>query len=341
MPGLYDLSCVVHVHSTHSDGTGTVSEIAAAAARSGADVVLLTDHDTLAARRAGEEGWHGNVLVLVGEEVTPPSRDHFLAFGLAREVNRRRPTSEICAAVAQAGGVGFAAHPFSHGSARFSRIAGMPWSDLDCPGLAGLEVWSFVTDTAETLGTIPELLRFIAMPGRVLRHPPPPNLAAWDRLGQLRRVVGIAGIDAHQVGVRVRRRVPLRLMSYHRSFSHLRTHVLCDEPPNGDLAHDSAQVYAALRAGRCYMSVESLGQPRGFSFGTDGAQMGAELPFARQTLIATAPRPATLRLIRDGERIEEREASQLEHKAQEPGVYRLEAHLNDRTWILSNPMYLR
>lgn len=341
MPGLYDLSCVVHVHSTHSDGTGTVSEIAAAAARSGADVVLLTDHDTLAARRAGEEGWHGNVLVLVGEEVTPPNRDHFLAFGLAREVNRRRPAAEICAAVAQAGGVGFAAHPFSHGSARFSRIAGMPWSDLDCPGLAGLEVWSFVTDSAETLRTIPELLRFIAMPGRVLRHPPPPNLAAWDRLGQLRRVVGIAGIDAHQVGVRVRRRVPLRLMSYHRSFSHLRTHVLCDEPPNGDVAHDSAEVYAALRAGRCYMSVESLGPPRGFQFNADGAQMGAELPLERQTLTATTPRPATLRLIRNGAQIEERTGSRMEHTATEPGVYRIEAHLNDRTWILSNPIYLR
>ena len=57
-----DLACVVHCHSTYSDGTGTVAEIAAAAARAGADAVLLTDHDTLAARRQGEERWHGTVL---------------------------------------------------------------------------------------------------------------------------------------------------------------------------------------------------------------------------------------------------------------------------------------
>jgi hypothetical protein len=341
VPGLYDLSCVVHVHSTHSDGTGTVPEIAAAAARSGADVVLLTDHDTLAARRRGEEGWHGNVLVLVGEEVTPPNRDHFLAFGLPREVNRRQAAAEICAEVTRRGGVGFAAHPFSRGSSRFSRIAGMPWTDLDCRGLTGLEVWSFVTDAAETLDSVPAMLRFIATPGRMLQHPPERNLAVWDRLGELRRVVGIAGIDAHQVGVRVRGRVPLRLMSYHRSFRHLRTHVLCDEPPSGDLARDSGQIYAALRSGRCYMSVESLAPPRGFSFCTDGAEMGAELPFERQTLTATTPRPATLRLIRNGKPVEERRDSTLQHATERPGVYRLEAHLNDRTWILSNPIYLR
>ena len=95
MPALHDLTCVVHVHSTHSDGTGTVAEIAAAAVRNSVDVVLLTDHDTLAARRAGEEGWHGDVLVLVGEEVTPKDRDHFLAFGLDREVSRNQPADGI------------------------------------------------------------------------------------------------------------------------------------------------------------------------------------------------------------------------------------------------------
>ncbi|MGI8594397.1 MAG: hypothetical protein ACR2ML_08575, partial [Solirubrobacteraceae bacterium] len=62
MPGPVDLNCVVHCHLTYSDGTGTVPEIAAGAARAGADVVLLTDHDTLEAKRRGEERWYGEVL---------------------------------------------------------------------------------------------------------------------------------------------------------------------------------------------------------------------------------------------------------------------------------------
>jgi hypothetical protein len=342
---LHDLTCVVHVHSTHSDGTGTVPEIAAAARRNAVDVVLLTDHDTLAAKHAGEERWHDGVLVLVGEEITPPDRDHFLAFGIEKEIRRRQAAADICASVASAGGFGFAAHPFSRGSERFRRARGMPWTDIDCEGLEGVELWSFVTDTAERLGSIPDMLRFIAMPGRMLDHPPERNLAEWDRLCRRRRVVGIAGIDAHQIGIRVAGQVPLRLMSYARSFRHLRTHVLCDEPPSGELEHDRDQVYAALRMGHCYMSVDSLGSPRGFSFEADGAGMGDEAPYAGQTLRASTPRPAVLRLLRDGEEVAAAHAAQLEHRAAERGVYRIEARLaahgRERTWILSNPVYLR
>jgi hypothetical protein len=342
---LHDLTCVVHVHSTHSDGTGTVAEIARAAARNAVDVVLLTDHDTLAARRAGEEGWHGDVLVLVGEEVTPKDRDHFLAFGLDREVSRNQPAAGICEAVKSRGGLGFAAHPFSHGSERFRRIRGMPWTDFDCDAIEGLEVWSFVTDTGEKLGSFRDIARFVATPERMLDHPPARNLAEWDRLCQLRRVVGIAGIDAHQIGIRVRGRVPIRLMSYARSFRFLRTHVLCEEAPTGELEHDRDQVFDALRAGRCYMSLHSLGPPRGFDFSADELPMGGEAAFDGQMLRASVPRRARLRLIRNGERIAELECSAFEHRPREPGVYRIEARLaaggRERTWILSNPIYLR
>ena len=82
-----DLACVIHVHSTWSDGTGTVPQIMRAAAKAGVDVVLLTDHDTLAARDHGQEGWHGDVLLLVGEEVTPHD-NHYLAFGIDEVIRK-------------------------------------------------------------------------------------------------------------------------------------------------------------------------------------------------------------------------------------------------------------
>jgi methylmalonyl-CoA mutase cobalamin-binding subunit len=345
MPQHYDLTCVVHVHSTHSDGTGTVPEIAAAAARNAVDVVLLTDHDTLAARRLGEEGWHGSVLVLVGEEVSPRGRDHYLAFGVQREVKRGQPSAGICAAVKEQGGFGFAAHPWSAGSQVYKRPGAMPWTDIDCDGLEGIEVWSFVTDTLESLRSVGEILRFVARPERVVDHAPELNVAEWDRLGARRRVVGIAGLDAHQIGIRVLGRVPIRAMSYARSFGHLHTHVLCDELPTGELEHDSDQVYSALRSGRCYMAVDSIAPARGFEFGTDSIPMGAEIPAGPITLRTRTPRPAALRLLRDGTEIARTSGATLEHQVEEPGVYRvearLEAHGRERTWILSNPIYLR
>ena len=50
-PSLFDVSCVLHVHSTYSDGTATVAELLAGARMVGADALLLTDHDSLQARR--------------------------------------------------------------------------------------------------------------------------------------------------------------------------------------------------------------------------------------------------------------------------------------------------
>jgi hypothetical protein len=112
---LVDVSCVVHLHTTYSDGTATVPEVVAAARAAGVDLVLVTDHDSLAARRDGWEGRHDGVFALVGTEVSP-KQGHYLAFGVDREIRHAgRSALEIAEAVRQAGGVGFAAHPFSRG----------------------------------------------------------------------------------------------------------------------------------------------------------------------------------------------------------------------------------
>ncbi len=318
-PLLHDLACVLHLHSTWSDGTGTVAQIVSAGQRAGVDVVMLTDHNTRAG--AVDEGWHGSLLLLVGEEVTPERSDHTLVFD----------------------GLSFAAHPWSRGSQRFARFGpGMPHTGLSSPSLTGVELWSFVTDTAERVRSVREGLLFAAAPLRVLDHPPALNVAEWEAMCRSRRVVAIGGLDAHQIGIRVRGRVPLRLMGYARSFRQLRTHVLCTGLPSGSLTEDRALVYEALGAGRCYIAVDALAPARGFSFwASDGTAMGGEAAFDGQTLFASVPRPASLRLIRDGAVVSDDPVL----KADRPGVYRVEARLpfrgRDRTWILSNPIYLR
>jgi hypothetical protein len=349
MDRLHDVSCVVHLHSTYSDGTGTVPEIAQAAEQAGANVVLLTDHDTLAARRAGEEGWHGDALVLVGHEVTPLGRNHYLAFGLDEEVDHRGlDPAETVLAVRDRGGFGFGAHPFAAGSSRFRRLsADMRWDDLEC--LDGVEVWSFLADNGQGLRTIREAVRFIARPERFVTHPPEHNLREWDRMGAARRVVGIGGLDAHQFGLRVAGRT-LRLMSYRRSFEQLRTHVLVAAALRRDLEHDRELVYSALRAGRCYIAFNAVAPAAGFQFFGERSrgerlEMGGEAGAGGWTLHARVPRLADVRLLRDGEVVARADTQALVHEAEEPGVWRVEARLRshgaERTWILSNPVYLR
>jgi hypothetical protein len=342
---MHDLACVVHLHSTHSDGTGTVPEIARAAARAGADVVLLTDHDTLEAKRRGEEGWYGDVLLLAGEEVSPLGRDHYLAFGIEAEIRHRGlDACGIARAVRDAGGFGFAAHPFSEGFARFKR-PGMPFGGLDCDALHGIELWSFANDTGEHLAGIPQIIHFLAAPGRVLDHPPERNMRRWDELCRERRVVAIGGLDAHQFGKRIGPVVPVRVMAYHRSFRYIRTHVLCAERPTGELYRDRELVFDALREGRCYIAVDSVAPATGFRFEAADVPMGGEAPAGPRTLHVRTPLPARLRVLRDGTELASSEGTMLDVEVEDPGVYRAEAYRRsrgrERTWIVSNPVYLR
>src|SRR5215211_5012535 len=252
------------------------SSISITAARARADVVLLTDHDTLEAKDRGEEGWYGDVLLLAGEEVSPLGRDHYLAFGLEEHVRHRGlDACAIARAVRDAGGFGFAAHPFSEGSVRFKR-PGMPFAGLDCDALDGIELWNFANDTGERVSSIAELVRLLATPARLLDHPPERNTRRWDELCRTRRVVAIGGLDAHQYGKRIGPIVPVRVMAYHRTFRLIRTHVLCEEPPQRELERDRELVYGALRAGRCYIAVDSVAPARGFRFEAADVPMGGE-----------------------------------------------------------------
>jgi hypothetical protein len=313
-----------------------VADVVRAARRNALDVVLLTDHDTLAGK--AEEGWHDDVLLLVGEEVSPYHRDHTLVFGVDDVLDHRdRPIAEVVRDAPLA----FAAHPFSQGSRRFRRFEGMPHTTPFADPVTGVELWSFVTDTVEQAESLGAIARFIATPKSALRQPPTANLIEWDRACARRRVVAIGGLDAHQVGKRIGGRVPLRLMSYTRSFRFIRTHVLCEEEPTGELEHDRSQVYEALAEGRCYIANDALAPARGFSFWGDGVLMGEERAVGERALHVRTPRPAELRLLRDGERVASCVGASLDYEASRPGVYRVEARFGGRVWILSNPIYLR
>ncbi len=346
-----ELTCVVHVHSLHSDGTGTIDEIAQAAGRAGADAVLVTDHDVTAGQ--AEAGWHGSVLVGVGVEVSPGHGSHLLAFGLQQPVRHLgRTLGQVLDVVHGAGGIGFAAHPFSRGGWLLGRAGrAAPFGDLRLP-VDGIELWSLVTDTLERIHTPWRLVRFGRDPDAVLVDPPAANLAAWDALSAARATPAIGGLDAHQYGVRRRGRVLVRTMAYERSFALLRTHVLLDGPVSGDAPRDTAALLAALARGRAFLARDSLADATGFRLRgetSEGAAlaMGDEAPHAGPAeLVATAPADCELRLLRDGIVIASAPgARRLRHVAREPGVYRVSAHREHRgrarTWVLTNPIHLR
>ncbi|MGZ6695898.1 MAG: PHP domain-containing protein [Solirubrobacteraceae bacterium] len=351
--GLVDVSCVAHVHTTYSDGTATVAEVLAAAHDAGADAVLVCDHDSLGARRDGWEGLHDGVLLLVGNEVSS-RRGHYLAFGLDREIpHAGRSAADIAAAVRAAGGVGFAAHPFSAGghifSAPLARRNMLPhgWPALDdADGCDGLEVWSLMTDAAEAWRTPAEAWRWLRDPqAAVAQGPAADHLRRWDELSARRRVPAIAGLDGHAPGIRIRGRVRSPL-SHARTFGLLRTHLLCGRAPTGDLDADRAAVLAALRAGAAWLTCPFVAPAHGarlWAERADGATipMGGEGPAGAAALRLRLPRAADVVVVRDGAPLHRSRAAAIDLDVHAAGAYRVEARIDGRLWLLSNPVHLR
>ena len=63
---MFEYVGALHMHSTFSDGSGEVKDIAKYAGEIGLDYIILTDHNTLRALKEGFEGWYGDTLLLVG-----------------------------------------------------------------------------------------------------------------------------------------------------------------------------------------------------------------------------------------------------------------------------------
>jgi hypothetical protein len=344
---------VAHVHTTYSDGTAAVAEVLSAAGGAGADAVLLTDHDSLEARRDGWEGSHDGVFLLVGTEVTP-KQGHYLAFGVGHEISHAgRSGLEIAAAVRAAGGVGFAAHPFSAGGrmlvAPLARKIVLPhgWPALDDDeGFDGIELWSLTTDAAEAWRTPAEALRWLRDPEvAVAQGPPAHHLRRWDELSRRRRVPAIAGLDGHAPGIRVRGRVRSPL-SHARTFGLLRTHLLCERPLTGDPESDRATLLGALGAGAAWVTLPFVAAAHGarlWAERADGATipMGGEAPAGPAVLRARLPRAADVVVVRDGAPMQRAHAAALDLDIDRAGVYRVEARIDGRVWLLSNPIYLR
>jgi hypothetical protein len=345
-----DVSCIVHVHTTFSDGTATVRELVGAAAEAGADAVLVTDHDSLGAR--GSEGRHGDVAVLAGTEVSPPG-GHYLAFGVDRVIEHTgRSSLEIAEAVRAAGGVGFAAHPFSEGGRMLAPgiarwiVRPHGWPALEHPrGCDGIELWSLTTDAAEGWRTPGEALRWLRDPeAAIAAGPPAHHLRRWDALSARRRMPAIGGLDGHQPGIRVGGRAHSPL-SHRRTFDLLRTHLLCERPLLGDVTEDWRTVLAALRAGAAWLSCPCVAPAHGARLWAERADgstvgMGAQAPAGASVLRVRLPREAHVRVLRDGGLVAEARAAALNVDIAR-GVYRVEARIDGRLWLLSNPVHLR
>lgn len=351
---MYTYAGNIHIHSTHSDGTGSISEIAAAAAAAKLSYVVITDHETL--RGLPEEGIHHGVVVLVGVEFNVNSC-HYLALGLKEMLSssEERPQETIDAVRLQ-GCPGFIAHPFETGSPYLDGGIAFPWTRWPVFGFTGMEIWNYSSHWRGRAASIPRIIYWFLFNRKgAMDGPPPECLRLWDcYTGSGHRVVGIGASDAHAA----RRRIvgiPVEVFPYEFLFRTINTYIVLREPLSDTFSRAREQIYTALAGGCCYLSFDQLHPGRDFSFTVsrskekdDTALMGEEIDY-RKGLVLNVVSPARrsmIRLFRDGCQVHQSRNSALSYAVDSPGTYRAEVHHvtrfgRARPWIYGNPIYVR
>jgi hypothetical protein len=134
----------LHIHTTYSDGLGTVRATLEAASRTDLDVIAITDHDEVrGALQAAELAPRYGLEAIPGVEITT-RQGHLLALFVEQAFPRGLSLRDTVLRVAEHGGICIAAHPTGQGVP--SLTAGAIRGALQDPDVArsllGLEVYN-------------------------------------------------------------------------------------------------------------------------------------------------------------------------------------------------------
>ncbi|MFN2111676.1 MAG: CehA/McbA family metallohydrolase [Anaerolineales bacterium] len=352
---MIEITINLHMHTRHSDGTGSHQDIAQAALRTGLQAVIVTDHNILV---KDQEGYYSNngarVLVLVGEEIhdnnTPARNNHLLVFGIQEELaGLAGDTQKLIDEINRQSGLSFIAHPIDPAAPQFNQ-GDFSWDKWDVRGYTGIELWNGFSEFKTRLKNTFAAVWYAYQPNRIGRGPIPETLQIWDQLTSGgKQVVAVGGSDAHAMNASLG---PLKkkVFPYEYHFKSVNTHLLLPTELTGDLEADRGLIYGALRAGHAYVGYDLPHPTRGFRFSARSSQgtavMGDRMDRTTDsTLQIELPRPADCRLIRNGEVIQNwRKVTDCQVPVHEAGVYRVEAFIPfkglKRGWIYSNPIYI-
>lgn len=353
MMNKYEYIGNMHIHSSLSDGSGSIREIARAGREAGLDFIAVTDHNTLAGKETGFEGWQDGILVLVGVELGY-KKNHYIALGVDKPISAddNDPQKTIDAVNAQ-GGFGYLAHPGEKPNPVLFGSSFYAWDSWDVEGFTGLEIWNFSSIWREAYRSkLAALFWYYVDRCRGARFPEPETLKKWDILAAKRPVVAFGGTDAHAFPVNLGI-LKLSLFAYNFLFRTVNTHLLLDEELSRQSGRALEQVLGALRKGHFFIGSDHYYPTRGFRFNVftgdeKSAGMGKEVHLTPHTVlhVVSPSRRGLVRILRNGKPVCESRQKAVAFKVLQPGVFRVEVYWRPRLgkpvpWIYSNLIYVK
>ena len=338
-----------HIHTTRSDGGGSVDDVARAAAQAGLQFLIATDHGD-GTRPPDPPQYRSGVLTIDSVEISTAG-GHYIAVGLPQTPYPLGGEPDtVVEDVRRLGGFGVVAHPTSPKT-------GLGWRDsgLAVDAVEWLNADSEWRDESR-LRLLTSAVRYPLRPSETLAsllNRPDDALAVWDRASRRRQTVGLAGHDAHgrvATGTPEEGRVSLGLafpdyVDLLRTFS---LRVELDRPFTGDALSDAELLLNAIRAGRTYTVVDALASPAAFQFEAIGSartySMGERVPAGTAVefrAAAAAPPGTDIVLLANGRTVHTVTDEELRYRVDQPAVYRVEVRVNGVAgeavpWIVGN-----
>ena len=217
----------IHIHTTYSDGTSTIKQIAKAAKKAGLEWIIITDHNNLTGLI--EEGWYDGVAVIVGEEISPDLSNHYLAFDIKETISEKLHPQEFINEVNKQGGFGFIAHP-DESTNRKNRFPPLSWKDWDIKGFQGIEIWNYLSDWGDKYepkrGLYDCFFRNHILTGATSKV-----LNWWDNLNNENAEVfpAIGSLDAHALKYFFFKKLFLKIFPYEDSFKTITNYIYLEE----------------------------------------------------------------------------------------------------------------
>lgn len=361
---LNDYKGVLNVHTDVSSGSATAGFVVTSAKLANLDFLFFTDLNIFNMPYT-VESYHGNLLVFsAGKYSYLDSR--LLYYSLTQDSigsNLGEAQVKLADLLSQKTGASkdtltILAHPYK---------AGFSWSGDIPSGLDGFEILNMKSLINRAWGdsklsTFWSLLIYPFNPRLSfvrLYTEPTDELTLLDKLSQERRIVAFGGTEASA------RVIPLanyliRFPSYKRSFEFMSNHVLLKSELTGNFNSDRQKVFNAMKNGNFYVSLDMLGDPKGFVAVIEEDNkihlMGNEVKFNKRGMNFKITLPAKptaffeILIVKNGEPVARINEVESTFPIPGPGTYRIQVRVSPLlplpdakkwiTWIYTNPFYV-
>ena len=309
-----------HLHTTRSDGRGTLAEVVRAARQAGLQFLVVTDHNVLT---PGEQGYRDGVLVVQGSEVSAPY-GHVVALGVPRELSREERQRDAIGTIRALGGQAVLAHPF-HPRRPFTRWSNDGWLGFEV--VSNDSFWGATLARREYWRIAEAVLALPWDPARsalAFYHRPVDELRRYDEVASRRPAPLLCASDAHGYP------------SYRAAFEAFSMHL--PVALGGEAGADAPAVVAGLLDGRAFCALDGLAP-------ASGVRLAPAPSGDRLDLTFSTPDPSRARwlLFRDGALAGEMApgpgGAAFTCGGRCPrGAWRAEGRWDGQDWIFTNPI---